>query len=176
MKRLEKIIVPTDLSERSRRAVEYAASLAEENNGQLLIMHVANEFAAWELHDDAFGYSGTWPLDRMLNEAAAGLNRFLEPHSASLSRVPILKKRLVSGSIPGKIVALAAEENSDLVVLTPRSRRGWQSFFTAGITERVTRMSPCAVLSLAPSLPSERWRGKLLPISFGWSRPTVETA
>lgn len=48
MKPLEKIIVPTDLSEGSRRAIEYAAWLAAENQGQVLIMHVANEFAAWD--------------------------------------------------------------------------------------------------------------------------------
>jgi nucleotide-binding universal stress UspA family protein len=175
MKALEKIIVPTDLSEGSRRAIEYAAWLAAENNGQLTIMHVANEFSAWELHDDAFGYSGTWPVDRVLNEAAMELNRFLDPHSASLNRIPILNKRLVLGCIPEKIIAMAWDENADLVVLSPRRQRGWRSFFTAGITERITRMSPCPVLSIAPLLPSEQWRGKLSAISFGWSRPSAET-
>jgi nucleotide-binding universal stress UspA family protein len=175
VKPLEKIIVPTDFSERSRRAIEYAAGLATENNGQLLIMHVANEFAAWELHDDAFGYSGTWPLDRVLNEAAIELNRFLEAHSAALKKVPIVNKRLVFGCIPEKIIAMAAEENADLVVLAPRCRRAWQRLFTSGITEKVTRMSPCPVLSIAPLLPSKQWRGKVLPMSFGWSRPSVET-
>lgn len=175
MKPLEKIIVPTDLSEGSRRAIEYAAWLAAENQGQVLIMHVANEFAAWELHDDLFGYSQTWPLDRVLTEAAIELNRFLDCHSALLSRIPRLNKRLVFGSVPEQIVAIAAEENADLVVLSPRRQRGWQSLFTVGITEKVTRMSPCPVLSIVPLLPSQQWRGKLSAISFGWSRPSVET-
>lgn len=69
MNRLEKIIVPTDLSEQSRTAIEYGAWLAAENNGHLLILHVANEFAAWELYDDASGYSETWPVDRVFAEA-----------------------------------------------------------------------------------------------------------
>jgi universal stress protein A len=175
MKSLKKIMVPTDLSEGSRRALEYGAALAAENNGQLLIMHIANEFAAWELHDDAFGYVRTWPVDRVLNEAAIELNRFLEPHSALLNRVPIVNKRLVLGSTPEKIIHVAAEAKADLVILAPRHRRGWRSLFNSGITERVTRMSPCPVLSIAPLLPSEQWRGKLLPISFGWSRPSIET-
>ena len=175
MKPVEKIIVPTDLSEGSRHAVEYAAWLAMENNGRLFILHVANEFAAWELHDDAFGYTGTWPLDRMLNQATTELNRFLESHSASLNKVPVVHKRLVFGSVPEQIVAMAAEEKADLVVLSPRRQRGWRSLFTAGITEKVTRMSPCPVLSVAPPLPSEQWRGKFFPVSFGGLRPSAES-
>lgn len=111
----------------------------------------------------------------MLTEAAIELNRFLDCHSASLSRIPRLNKRLVFGSVPEQIVAIAAEENADLVVLSPRRQRGWQSLFTVGITEKVTRMSPCPVLSIVPLLPSQQWRGKLSAISFGWSRPSVET-
>ena len=175
MKPLEKIIVPTDLSERSRRAVEYAAGLAVESKGELIIMHVANEFVAWELHDDLFGYSGTWPLDRVLTEAAIELNRFLDCHSASLSKIPILTKRLVFGSVPEQLVLMAEEEKADLIVLSPRPKRGWQSHLMAGTTEKVSRMSPCPVLSIAPPLPSAQWRGKVLPMPFCWSRPSVET-
>jgi nucleotide-binding universal stress UspA family protein len=174
MKLLENIIVPTDLSEGSRRAIEYAARLAAENKSQLLIMHVANEFATWELHDEAFGCSGTWPLDRALHEAALELNRFLEPHSAALNRVPVLNKRSVLGSIPEQIIAMASQQRANLVVLSPRRQRGWRSLFTRGITERITRMSPCPVLSIAPPLPSKEWRGRLLPVALGWSRPSVE--
>jgi nucleotide-binding universal stress UspA family protein len=174
MKAVEKIMVPTDLSEGSRCAIAYAAWVAAENHGQLLVMHVANEFAAWELHDDAFGYAGTWPLDRVLNEAALELNRFLDSHSAALNRVPVLHKRVLFGSVPDQIIALAREEKTDLIVLSPCRRRRWQSLLAPGITERVTRTSPCPVLSLVPFSPSEKWRGKLSPVVFGWPRPKVE--
>jgi nucleotide-binding universal stress UspA family protein len=140
MKLIQTVLVPTDLSERSRRAVEYGASLAAENKGQLLIMHVANELTAWEFYDDAFGYSQVWPLDRVLEEAALDLNRFLEAQGAALSRVPRIAKRLALGCIPEQIVTLASEAKADLIVLSPRRERGWRSLFTAGIPERVTRL------------------------------------
>ena len=47
MKNLTKILVPTDLSERSRRALLYGCSLAAQDNASLLLLHVANEFNAW---------------------------------------------------------------------------------------------------------------------------------
>ena len=46
MKRLEKILVPTDLSEQSRMALRYACSLAADEKAALVVLHVANEFQA----------------------------------------------------------------------------------------------------------------------------------
>lgn len=175
MKQLEKIIVPTDLSDHSRRAIEFGSSLAAEVRAALVIMHVANEFTAWEYYDDAFGYSGQWPLDRMLAEAAPELNRYLEPHLGLLREVPVLTKRIILGAIPGRIIAVAEEEKADLVVLSPRRQRGWRGLLSAGITEKVTRMSPCPVLSVTPPMASKHWRGKFLPVSFGWWRPSAES-
>ena len=34
---------------------------------------------------------------------------------------------------------------------------------TGTITQKVTRMSPCAVLAVTPPLASQAWRGKLIP-------------
>ena len=174
MKRLEKIIVPTDLTLQSRRAIEYAAWLAAENKGELLIMHVANEFAAWELYEDAFGYSATWPLDRVFAEAQMELNRFLELHSDLLRRVPALSKYIFLGPVAEQIVYLAQDKKADLIVLSPRRQRRWRWPLRAGISERVARMAPCPVLSVAAPIASEQWRGKSLPILLGWQRPSTE--
>lgn len=175
MKRLEKIIVPTDISDDSRRAVEYAAALAADDKAALVIMHVANEFAAWELYDDAFGYAATWPVDRVLAEAALDLNRYLEPQLELLKKISLVTKRIVLGPVPDQIISIAEEEKADLIVLSPRRQRGWRWPLRAGITEKVTRMSPCPVLSVTAQLPSKQWRAKLLPVSIGWSSPSAES-
>lgn len=138
-------------------------------------MHVANELAAWEFHDDAFGYSEQWPLDRVLAEAALELNRYLEPHLSLLREVPVLTKRIIFGAIPRRIIALAEEEKADLIVLSPRRQRGWSWLLSAGITEKVTHMSPCPVLSVTPPMASKQWGGKFLPVSLGWLRPSAES-
>jgi nucleotide-binding universal stress UspA family protein len=88
MKRFKKILVPTDLSEHSRRALNYGCWLAAEERSSLVILHVANELAAWEIYSEdlVFLDSSTkaWPLDRVLAEASLDLNRFLEPSMANL--------------------------------------------------------------------------------------------
>ncbi|MGB7946162.1 MAG: universal stress protein, partial [Candidatus Binatia bacterium] len=116
MKQIERLLVPTDLSENSRRGLLYVSSLAAENRCSLTVLHVANEFEAWELYSDEFAFleSGRrlWPTDRVLAEASLDLNRFLEPHLAALKRISTVTKRLVLGSIPNQIVAVATEEKA----------------------------------------------------------------
>jgi universal stress protein A len=175
MKRIEKILVPTDLSDNSRRGLLYACSLAAENRGALTILHVANEFAAWELYCDEFSFlesaGRAWPADRALAEANLDVNRFLDPHLETLKNIPAVNKRLVLGSIAEQIVTVAEEEKADLVVMSPRRHRGLRRILSGSITDRVTRMSPCPVLSVAAPLPSQPWRGALLPLVFRWPRP-----
>lgn len=174
MKRLKKIVVPTDLSERSRQALLYGCWLAQEDKAALTILHVANEYHAWEFSSEEWAFAGlgdqSWPLDRVLSEATLDLNHYLEPHLEILKELPCATKRVVLGPVPQQIAGIAAEEKADLIIMSPRRERGVRHFLSGGITDRVTRWSPCPVLSVTPPLPSLPWRGKLAPVFFGWPR------
>jgi nucleotide-binding universal stress UspA family protein len=174
MKQVRKILVPTDLSEQSRRGFCYACSLAAEIKAGLVVLHIASEFKAWELFSDDFGFLDpalrTWPIDRVLAEASLDLNRFLEPHLHLTKDVPTLTKRVVLGSIPDQISSFAGAERADLIVMSPRRHRGVKNFLNRSITDRVSRMSPCPVLCVNSPLPSPQWRGRTtFPAFFGWS-------
>jgi nucleotide-binding universal stress UspA family protein len=174
MKELKKIIVPTDLSEHSRNGLRYACALAAKNKGILMILHVANELDAWQLYADEFTFfapgGAPWPRDRVLAEAALDLTRFIEPHLEAFQQIPSVTKRVVSGAVPGQIARIAEEEKADLIVMSPRRHRHWLRSFGGSITDRVTRISPCPVLSVTPPLPSRAWQGKLRPALFGWPK------
>jgi universal stress protein A len=179
MKRIEKILAPTDLSENSRWGLLYACSLAAEANGTLTILYVANEFAVWELYCDEFTFIDSrrraWPTDRVLSEGSLELNRFLEPHRVAMKELSRVTKKVVLGPVSERIVTVAEEERVDLVVMSPRRHRGLRRILGGGITDTVTRMSPCPVLSVAAPLPSRPWRGRLLPPLFRWPRPRAAT-
>ena len=175
MKQVKRILVPTDLSDQSRRGFCYACALATEKNADLVVLHIANEFEAWEWLCDDLGFVNSaarvWPIDRVLAEASLDLNRFLEPHLHLTRNIPALTKRVVLGAIPEQISAIAGEENADLIVMSPRRHRGMRRFFNRSITDKVSRMSPCPVLCVTSPSPSPQWRSKGLPALFGWSRP-----
>ena len=179
MKQLSKILVPTDLSYHSRRALAYGNSLASEQKASLIILHVASDPNLWELSTEFELYAGynrdAWPLDRVLSEATLDLNHFLEPHLADLKQVPSVTKRVLLGAVAHRIVSVAEEENIDLVIMSPRRSRGLRHWIRGGVTDQVTRKSPCPVLSITPPLSSQPWRGKLLPYLFGWPRQNAAT-
>jgi nucleotide-binding universal stress UspA family protein len=173
MKRLNTILVPTDLSENSRRALSYGCWLAAEEKAALIILHVADELNAWEIYCEDLAFvcanQKLWPLDRVLSEASLDLSRFLEPYLQSIKNIPSARKRVVMGPIAQRIVSVAEEEKADLIVMSPRRRRGLRHLFNGGISDRITRLSPCPVLSITEPLPSRNWRGRLAPVFFGWS-------
>jgi len=175
MKRLKTILVPTDLSEHSRRAVAYGAWLAAEEKSSLVILHIANELGAWELYSEDLVFINSrakaWPLDRVLAEASLDLNRFLELCPAGLKNRTNATTRVKLGPVPQQIVAVADEEKADLIIMAPRRHRGLRHLIFGGVTDRVTRLSPCPVLTISAPLPSAPWRGKSLPWFFSWSRP-----
>jgi universal stress protein A len=175
MMEIRKLLLPTDLSENSRRGLLYACSLGTETKGTLILLYVANEFAAWELYSDDFPFIDpcrrAWPTDRVPSEATLELNRFLEPHLDAMKGLSRVTKKVVLGPVPEQIVMVAEEEKADLIVMSPRRHRGLRRILGGGITDRVTRMSPCPVLSVAGPLPSRPWRGRLLPRPLRWPRP-----
>ena len=179
MKRFSKILVPTDFSDHSRRALSYGCSLASEESAALVILHVASETNAWELASEFEIYTGdqnkVWPLDRVLAEATLDLNHFLESDLVKLKQLPCATKRVVLGSVTEQISSVAAEEKADLIIMSPRRSRGLRHWLSGGVTDRVTRLSPCPVLSITPPLPSQPWRGKLVPYVFGWPRQHAAT-
>jgi nucleotide-binding universal stress UspA family protein len=175
MKQLNKILLPTDLSEHSRRAMLYGCDLAIEVKAELVVLHVASELSAWEFYSDDALYAAmhngrVWPLDRIQSEATLDLNHFLEPHLATLKQLCRASKRVVLGPVAPQIIWVAEKEKADLVIMSPRRSRGLRHWIGGSITDRVTRQSPCPVLSVTPPLPSQPWRKKLVPQFFGWPR------
>jgi universal stress protein A len=176
MRQVRKILVPTDLSEESRRGLRYACTLAADENAALMVLHVANEFQAWEIFSDElafYTFEKPWPIDRVLSEASLDLHRFLEPHLESMKNIPRVTKRVLTGPVAHQILSTAEHEEADLIVMSPRRDRRLRFLLTGSITDRVTRMSPCPVLSITPPPETQRKRGKLVSSIFGSMKPRL---
>jgi nucleotide-binding universal stress UspA family protein len=175
MKHLKKILVATDLSETSRRGLVYASSVAADEKVALLVLHVANEFAAWEYYSEEFAFvecaGKAWPRDRVLAEANLDLNHFLQQHLDIMKQIPLVTRRVVFGPVAQRIATVAADDRADLIVVSPRRHHGLRRLFAGSITANVMRLSPCPVLAVTSPLPSRLRRGRLRPNWFGWPAP-----
>lgn len=135
--KLNKILVPVDFSECSKKALEYALPLAEQFGAELTLLYVTPssppvpELGPLELVDleDAV---------KALKELQASASTALHSHSV---------QRLVrTGEPHAEIIRVAAEQGMDLIVLSTHGRTGLSRMLLGSTAEKVVRHARCPVL------------------------------
>jgi len=167
MRHVQKILVPLDLTKNSLIGLNFAVALAEESAANLLALHVANEYQAWQMLDET-GFASDriyrWEVDRVIRESMLDLNRFLETSLGGNGRVSTIGRKVVLGDAATRILDIACAEESDLIVLSPRRQGALARFFFGSVTDKVTRSAPCPVLSVAAGERPRTPRGKEAPL------------
>ena len=157
MNTVRKILVPIDFSQDSASGLQYAVSLAQKTQAELVVLHVAQKQEVDSFVDLLAVMEGlpmlnrpaAIPVDRLLRERALDLYHFIEKVVRNSSPLKI-RRKVALGNKADKILEVAKEEDIDLVVLAVRK----QSFFPYLIArgrflQMISRM-PCPVL-LKPS-------------------------
>jgi len=141
--RLKKILAPTDLSELSLPAVRYALELGLEQNAEVMIYHVLSEDGDWFEKDTRLD-----PASALLPREKELLHDFIAKNFADIvDRVNIVEA--VEPGIPySKIVAEAAENEVDLIVMSTHGRTGIKQVMLGSVTAQVVAHADCPVLSI----------------------------
>ena len=151
--KIQHILCPTDLSDRSQKALGFAARLAETLNARLTACHCAP--ANW------FTSENRLPKEELAKIKGAMKDRIAECQDASSSLT--WRSLIIENSFdPARdLLTLAREADVDLIVM--KARPGVLSAFRFGsIVERVVEGAPCPIL-LLPS----RFFGDRDPVSQG---------
>ena len=140
MKKLfTRILVPTDFSRPSERALEQALVLARTFDARLVLLHV------WSMPYTAYSEGLAWPVDDMKRAAQEALD---EAHRKVMKVYPKTDAILRQGGEWLQIIEAVAEHQIDLVVMGTRGRRGLPHLFMGSVAERVVRMSPVPVMTV----------------------------
>jgi nucleotide-binding universal stress UspA family protein len=138
-----RVLLPTDLSEHSARALplaaELAAALAHPQTPMLFPLFVTTP----DVDTGPFAL-----VSAEVEQAEAELDAFL----ASIPAVTVQGTVRV-GSPAHMIVDVAREWDADLVVLGTHGRRGLPRFFLGSVAETVLRKAPCSALVIPPATP-----------------------
>lgn len=138
---ISRILVPTDFSECSTAALEYAISLAKPLRADLILTHVIEPFPYAGVNGMAFINFE----ERLLPEARARLDKISQrPQGEKLS----VEMHLASGIPSREIINLAEREGADLIVLGTHGRTGINHLMAGSVAEKVVRLSPCPVLTV----------------------------
>ena len=138
-----KILVPTDFSETSFSAYQYACHFAKKCNGKITLIHVLNgmfnmsEFLSYE------------PIEKHRTSALIKLEYFAHEYAKTmgieLPEVPISID--MSYGIPGfEITDFAHEGDYDIIITGTRDRYGIFDSALGSASEITIRQAPCPVL------------------------------
>lgn len=141
--RFERILCPVDFSDSSLRAVTTAMELAQESNATLTLMH------AIEIPPELSEYMP--PSDVSLEAiraaaVAASLTRLRDLVPDSVRTFCTVETTVVEGAAYRHILAVAAERQTDLIVMGVHGRGAIDLLVFGSNTARVTRAATCPVL------------------------------
>ena len=142
----KKILFPTDFSTLSDAALRHATSLAKDAGATLIIAHVEEPPAAYGTGEMYYG---------LPDPDLPALTKMLEAVVPSDPSVRF-EHRMVTGDPAGEIVALAAQEKVDLIVIGTHGRTGLGRLLMGSVAEAVVRRAPCPVFTFKENKPAEK--------------------
>jgi nucleotide-binding universal stress UspA family protein len=137
----EHIVVATDFSECSQRALDLALEIAGKFNSKLTLVH------SWEApsYNYASGEYVTVDLATPIEQAATSL---LEQAAIALKRrMPSAESMLRAGVAWEEILSAATQVHADLIVLGTHGRRGLSHALLGSVAEKVVRLATVPVLT-----------------------------
>jgi universal stress protein A len=137
--RVRKVLVPTDFSDASKKALNYAVSFARQFGSEIILIHVVEPDSALALE--------TFPpicIEELKANGEENLPRLLRlAREAGIAKTTSLTR---TGVPAHEIIEAAKESDADLIVVATHGHTGWKHFCIGSTAERIARAAPCPVL------------------------------
>lgn len=139
--RIKNILVPTDFSKASKKALKYAEELARQFNARITILHVVEPMPTADF--------GAYPIALSQDQLLKEMKRTLDLFSRRKVAKNLLKETKISVGRPFQEITDAARNlKVDLIVIATHGYTGLKHAFLGSTAERVVRHAPCPVLTV----------------------------
>jgi nucleotide-binding universal stress UspA family protein len=139
-KDIRKILVPTDGSDPSLRAAEYAISIAKLIGAQILVVFVVDDVVL----DQMAKITEREPAERELREDGKGYIKYV---LSLADKAGVKASSIMEEGRPfERILRTAKDSNSDLIVMGTYGRRGTDRILIGSVAERIIEYASCPVL------------------------------
>jgi len=141
----KKILVPTDFSEYSSKALQKALDIAEEESSEILLFHVIHNDFQTCVVDYCFTVDEIESIkSRMFAASKENMQKELE-------KFPLSKEVKVSTEVRNgvpyeEILKFQEEKGADLIVIASHGRSAIKTYFMGSVTSRVLKRAKCEVL------------------------------
>ena len=161
MRRIKKILVPTDLSELSLASIDYARSLANVYGARVFLLHAVDVVPVVSFPTIDFTLETS-----LQDEAEKGkeiLENFASRFLGDVDHVTAVVRR---GFAYEEIMRFVDEEGIDLIVMATHGRTGLPHIIMGSVAERVVRHSPVPVLTIKPLKVQEQFSEQEQPATL----------
>lgn len=147
---IRRILCPTDFSDVSRRALDYAVALAKWYDARLTVLHVSPVRSV-----SAFGAASTVlpSVNLTADERQHLLASMKQSVQAEVGSNVAFDVEVAEGNAVAEILDQAAALPSDLIVLGTHGVSGFDRLLLGSVTDKVLRKAACPVLVVPPHAP-----------------------
>jgi nucleotide-binding universal stress UspA family protein len=142
------ILLPTDFSDHSELATNYAISMAQQYKAEVMVLHVMERIAGFApaMNTEFPGYEAAISFyDDLLENAERRVGELCERIS---SYGVAVSNRIMFGNPRYEILSIASAEPIDLIIIGTHGRRGFSRLIHGSVAEAVVRHAQCSVLSV----------------------------
>jgi nucleotide-binding universal stress UspA family protein len=144
---IKNVLFPTDFSEGSTHALQYAVDLVKHYGAKLYIVHVIYDIAK-----AAGWYVPHISVDEMYKDieksAKKQLERFGDEEERCLRDVKGLERTILMGVPHDEIIKFAKNNKIDLIVVGSHGKKGIDRILFGSTAAQVVRFAPCPVLTV----------------------------
>jgi nucleotide-binding universal stress UspA family protein len=157
---LNRMLVPTDLSDCSREATHYARVFAGQAKASIELLHI--------LEPACYGIDFTMESSDEREQKRKAASDQLEALSSEFAAAGLAAKVSLRGGAPADaILDVAVRSSSDLIVMGTHGRRGLSHMWAGSVTEAVLRRATIPVLAVRK--PAFRRPGRELSAQGAWA-------
>jgi len=138
---IKTILVPTDFSELSNAAVDYALSMAKRTGSKMVFMHTLE----WPDHPDEMTPMADEGYSFMKDRGNAFLHDLVE----MAEKEGMEASAVLADGVPFvEIIRAARNHGADLIIMGTHGRTGLSHVMMGSQAEKVVRQAPCPVLTI----------------------------
>ncbi|WP_025270302.1 universal stress protein [Hippea sp. KM1] len=138
---IKKVLAPTDLSEASVYALNYAKAIVDKFNAKLYIYHCITDI------NNYVGYVPSFPSEQIVNSLRDEAIKEIE-HIRNRYGLDDAEVVIEIGEAAKSIVDFANKNEIDLIVMGAHGKSGLERFMFGSVTEKVMRLSDIPVLEV----------------------------
>ncbi len=147
MMKPKKILVPTDFSEYSDKAVERALDIAKQNNAEVVLLHVIEQDIKTCTVDYCLTEDEVAKIEKRMIEGAKDRLRQMS------IKFPLAKEvrtstEIVQGIPYEEILKFQEQNGVDLIVIASHGRSAIAKYFLGSVSSNVLKGAKCEVLLL----------------------------